>query len=182
MILLMGVAGAGKSYQGKLLADEYGYAWISSGEILRVLITGKRREKMLQGNLLTDQEMVGVMDRVLDLIDTNEEFVLDGFPRTVTQAEWLLNQIKLGRFSLTAIIHLVASEKVVLERLKKRGRKDDTKAAIEQRFKEYNSVTLPIVDLLRNQDINVYDIDADQNREQVHDEIMKSLEKEIKGF
>ena len=48
MIILTGVAGAGKSMQGKLLADEHGYAWISSGEIFRVLVTGKRRQAMLE--------------------------------------------------------------------------------------------------------------------------------------
>ena len=65
MIILMGVAGAGKSLQSRLLADEYGYAWISTGEILRVLITGKRRQEMLSGKLLSDDEMIQVMDKVL---------------------------------------------------------------------------------------------------------------------
>lgn len=179
MILLMGVAGAGKSYQGRQLADKYGYAWISSGEVLRVLITGKRRQEMLEGKLLTDQEMVGVMDRVLELIDTNEEFVLDGFPRTVTQAEWLLNQIKLGRFKLTAIIHMVASEEVVLGRLSKRGRQDDTERAIKNRFEEYKTVTLPIMDLLQQQGIRVYEINSDRSRSEVQRDIVKSIEQGV---
>lgn len=182
MILLMGVAGAGKSLQGRLLADEYGYAWISTGEVLRVLITGKRRQEMLEGKLLNDQEMVGVMDRVLELIDTTEEFVLDGFPRTVTQAEWLLNQTKLGRFRLTAIFHMSASEEVVRKRLSKRGRQDDTDDAIDRRFEEYAAVTLPILDHFKGQDIHVYDIDAVKSPNEVHEAIVQSLEKETKGL
>src|SRR5947209_20163837 len=104
MIILTGVAGAGKSMQGKMFADEHGYAWISTGEILRVLVTGKRRQEMLEGKLLSDEEMIRIMDKVLQLIDTNQEFVLDGFPRTVTQADWLLAQTRAGRFRLTAVV------------------------------------------------------------------------------
>src|SRR6478736_5444274 len=98
MIILMGVSGSGKSSQGKILADEHGYAWISTGEILRVLVTGKRRHEMLQGKLLSDEEMIAILDKVLELIDVEQEFVLDGFPRTIPQADWLLEQVHAGRF------------------------------------------------------------------------------------
>jgi len=80
MIILAGVAGAGKSMQGRLLADEYGYAWISTGEIFRVLITGQRRQEMLKGKLLSDDEVINVMDKVLDLMDFREAlYRLSGF-------------------------------------------------------------------------------------------------------
>src|SRR5260370_14338381 len=138
----MGVAGAGKSLQGKLLADEHGYAWISTGEILRVLVTGKRRQEMLEGKLLSDEEVANILDKVFELIDTNEEFVLDGFPRTVAQADWLLRRAKEGKFELSAVVHLRASEDVVKQRLIDRGRVDDTQEAIAQRFEEYKTVTL----------------------------------------
>src|SRR5437867_7795054 len=141
MIILMGVAGSGKSMQSKILADEHGYAWISTGEILRVLVTGKRRQEMLQGKLLSDEEMINILDKVLELIDIRQEFVLDGFPRTVPQADWLLEQTAQGRFTLSAVIHLTASEEVVRQRLIERGRVDDTEEAIAQRFEEYQSVT-----------------------------------------
>jgi adenylate kinase len=176
----MGVAGAGKSMQGRLLADEHGFAWISTGEVLRVLITGKRRQQMLEGKLLSDQEVVSVMDRVLELVDTSEEIVLDGFPRTITQAEWLLNQARLGRFELTAAFHLTASEKVVRQRLVERGRQDDTEQAINERFREYNAVTLPILEHFKQEGIQVCDINAAQTPRQVHDEITKYLD-EIGG-
>src|ERR1019366_9569403 len=103
MIILMGVAGAGKSMQGRLLADEHGFAWISTGEILRVLITGKRRQEMLEGKLLSDDEMIRVLDTVLQVIDTKQEFVLDGFPRTVPQTDWLVKNVEEGRFKLNAV-------------------------------------------------------------------------------
>jgi len=176
MIILTGVAGSGKSMQGKLLADEHGYAWISTGEILRVLVTGKRRHEMLEGKLLSDDEMIHIIDKVLQLIDTNEEFVLDGFPRTVPQADWLMDQTKAGRFELTALIHLAASEDVVRERLSARGRQDDTDEAIAERFKEYREVTLPIIEHLRQEGVRIYDIDASQSPRIVHDQILQCID------
>lgn len=175
MIILMGVAGAGKSMQGRLFADERGYAWISTGELLRVLVTGKRRQEMLEGKLLSDDEMINILDKVFDLIDLSQEFVLDGFPRTLTQAKWLLEQLDNGRFNFTALVHLTATQAVVRARLQSRGRMDDTDEAITRRFAEYETVTLPILDAFRSRNLPVYDIDADQEPKQVHDTILRSL-------
>lgn len=168
MIILMGRAGVGKGVQSRLLADDYGYAWISTGEILRVLVTGKRRQEMLTGKLLTDDEMIKIIDRVLELIDTQQEFVLDGFPRTVAQADWLLDQVQAGRFSVTAVFHLLADETVVRERLLKRGRPDDYKDAIDERFREYDTVTVPIINHFRSEAVPVHDINAEKTPEAVH--------------
>lgn len=172
----MGVAGSGKSMQGKILADEHGYAWISTGEILRVLVTGKRRHEMLEGKLLSDEEMINLMDKVLELIDAKQEFVLDGFPRTVPQADWLMEQVHKGRFALTAVIHLAASEEVVRKRLLARGRQDDTEEAIAQRFAEYKAVTLPIIQHFKEEKAKVCDINAGQDPREVHDEILKCVD------
>jgi len=175
MIILTGVAGAGKSMQGKIFADEHGYAWISTGEILRVLVTGKRRQEMLQGKLLSDEEVTTILDTVLNLIETNQEFVLDGFPRTIPQTNWLLDQIHGGRFKLTAVINLDASEEVVKQRLMTRGRQDDNEEAIAKRFNEYRTVTLPILEHLKKEGVHVYNIDASKEPRAVHDDILKHL-------
>ncbi|HET7059727.1 MAG TPA: nucleoside monophosphate kinase [Candidatus Saccharimonadales bacterium] len=178
MIILMGVAGAGKSMQGRLFADEHGYAWVSTGELFRVLVTGQRRQQMLEGKLLSDEEVIKLIDKTLkQLIDTNQEFLLDGFPRTKVQADWLLDQVKSGRFDLTAIFNLKASPEVVKQRLLNRGRQDDTETAIKRRFEEYEAVTLPIIDYFKQADIAVYDIDADKDPATVHDEIIRHLDK-----
>lgn len=175
MIILTGVAGSGKSMQGKIFADEHGYAWISTGEILRVLVTGKRRHEMLQGKLLSDSEMITILDTVLNLIDSGQEFVLDGFPRTIPQSDWLLNQIHGGRFNLTAVINLDASEEEVRSRLIARGRQDDTNEAISERFQEYRTVTLPILQHLKKEGVKVFTIDASQKPRDVHDDILKCI-------
>ncbi|HUD05870.1 MAG TPA: nucleoside monophosphate kinase [Candidatus Saccharimonadales bacterium] len=181
MIILLGVAGSGKSLQSRMLADEYGFAWISTGEILRVLITGKRRQEMLAGKLLSDEEMIQVMDKVLDLIDTKQEFVLDGFPRTIKQTDWLMAQVKKSRFGLTAILHMSADEKVVHGRLKQRGRQDDNEEAITKRFEEYRAVTVPILEHFKREKIRVYNVDAAAKPRQVHDAIMEIVRKNSIG-
>jgi adenylate kinase len=176
MIILTGVAGAGKSMQGKMFADEHGYAWISTGEILRVLVTGKRRQEMLEGKLLSDDEVITILDSVLNLIDSRQEFVLDGFPRTIKQANWLLDQIHNKRFQLTAVINLDASEDVVRKRLMSRGRQDDTEDSIAKRFDEYHTVTQPILEHFRQEGVVVYDIDASQSPRDVHDDILECID------
>jgi adenylate kinase len=176
MILLMGVAGAGKSMQGRILADEHGYAWISTGEILRVLVTGKRRQEMLQGKLLSDDEIITIIDQIFNFIDTSQEFVLDGFPRTVMQADWLLEQVEKDRFKLSAIVNLVANKEVILNRLVHRGRPDDTEEAIDQRFKEYEAVTLPILKHLKEKGILVHEVDANRDPRAIHDDILELID------
>lgn len=176
MIILMGVAGAGKSMQGRLFADEHGYAWVSTGELFRVLVTGQRRQEMLQGKLLSDDEVIELLDKTLNLIDVSQEFVLDGFPRTTGQADWLLEQVHSGRLRLTAVFNLVASPKVVKRRLLKRGRQDDTEAAIAKRFTEYEQVTMPIIAYIRKEGAAVYDINANKEPIAVHDQIMSYID------
>jgi adenylate kinase len=172
----MGIAGAGKSMQGRLFADEHGYAWISTGELLRVLVTGKRRQEMLEGKLLSDDEMVHILDKVFDLINLSEEFVLDGFPRTLPQAQWLLEQVDHGRFDVDVVFNLVASQDVLHKRLHARGRMDDTDEAIARRFEEYERVTKPIIDLYKAHGIRVYDIDASRTPPVVHDDILRYVQ------
>ena len=175
MILLMGAAGAGKSIQGHQLADQYGYAYISTGEIFRVLITGKRRNEMLEGKLLSDEEVIKVVDKVLELIDTKEQFILDGFPRTKPQVDWLLEQHRAGRFGLPTVINLEIDADVVHERLHKRARLDDTEEAVTYRFQQYQKVTRPLLKYMQDKGIEVYDIDAARDPQAVHRDILRAL-------
>lgn len=171
----MGPAGAGKSIQGHQLADQYGYAYISTGEIFRVLITGKRRNEMLQGKLLSDEEVIRVVDKVLELIDTKEQFILDGFPRTKPQVDWLLGQHKEGRFELPVVINLEVTEDTVHERLRKRARLDDTVEAISYRFEQYRAVTRPLLSYMNEKGLEVIDIDAARDPRAVHRDILRAL-------
>ena len=177
MIVLIGVAGSGKSMQGRLFADENGYAWISTGELFRVLVTGERRQQMLEGKLLSDNEVIELVDRSFKLIDMSQEFVVDGFPRTQGQVEWLLAQVEAGRMSLTAIFNLNASTEVVKQRLLGRGRQDDTEAAINQRFIEHETMTMPILEYFKQTGVPVYEIEAEGDPITIHENIMACLGK-----
>ncbi len=121
----MGIAGSGKGTQGKMLADQHGFHLISMGEVLRMYVTGQQRERMLKGGLLDDAEIIKIVEQVLSSLPDDEEVLMDGFPRTVPQAEWLLEQVKAGTFDVKAAIHLVASREAVKRRLIKRARIDD---------------------------------------------------------
>lgn len=175
MIILMGVAGAGKSMQGHKLADEYGYAYLSTGELFRVLITGRRRHEMLEGKLLSDDEVITVVDKVLELIDPKEEFILDGFPRTPLQVDWLMMQYKMKRLPLPVVVNLEITEEVIRNRLKQRNRPDDTDEAISRRYNEYQAVTRPILAYMAEQGITVHDVNADDTPTSVHNQIVSVL-------
>lgn len=177
MILLMGIAGSGKGTQGKMLADDRGFHLISMGEVLRMYVTGEQRKKMLSGGLLDDNEIIEIVDKVLATIPDNEEVLMDGFPRTIPQAEWLLEQVESGRFALTQGFHLVASQEAVKARLMNRGRIDDTEEAISERFQEYKRSTQPLISWLREHDINIIDVNAERSAEVVNQEIVDQLDK-----
>lgn len=175
MILLMGPAGAGKSMQGHKLADEFGYAYISTGEIFRLLITGRRREEMLEGKLLSDAETIHVLDKILEIIDVKEQFILDGFPRTKPQVTWILGEIAAGRFEQPVVVHISLTEKEIFERLSKRARPDDTDEAIRRRYELYVEQTEPILQQMKDAGFEVHKIDGIGTPTEVHERILKSL-------
>ncbi len=177
MILLMGIAGSGKGTQGKMLADTRGYHLISMGEVLRMYVTGKQRERMLAGELLDDDEIIKIVDQVLTSLPDSEQVLMDGFPRTIPQAEWLLKQAEAGRWSLQVAFHLVASREAVKNRLISRGRIDDKQDAIEYRFSEYERSTKPLLSWLSEHGIRVIDVNAERSVEDVNDDLVKYLDK-----
>jgi adenylate kinase len=177
VILLMGIAGSGKGTQGKMLADKLGWHLISMGDVLRMYVTGKRREEMLAGKLLNDKDIIKFLERVLVTLRDDDEVILDGFPRTIPQAEWLLEQVKAGRFSMPVAFHLVAGRDAVKRRMRDRARIDDTNEAIEKRIDEYERATKPLLEWLADHGVKVVDINAEQPVEAVNQELIRQLEK-----
>lgn len=175
MIIFMGVPGSGKSLQGRRLADDMAVPWVSTGEFLRMLIAGQKRKDMIAGKLIGDHEIISLVQKVFSLIDTDHEFVLDGFPRTVAQADWLLSQVKHGQLEITKVIHLAASEDAVTNRLLARGRPDDTDEAIRERFREYQDAIKPILEHVKAAGIEVADINGEQKPEAVYRDITAAL-------
>lgn len=171
----MGLPGSGKGTQGKMLADEHGLHLISMGDLVRMYVTGERRQRMLSGELLDDDEIIAMLDRALSSMDDDDNCVLDGFPRTIPQAEWLMEQVKQGRFTLSHMLYLTASHQAVKARLQARGRLDDKDTVIEERFKEYERLTQPVVDWFSDQGVRVLRVDGERSTDAVNRDIVSQL-------
>jgi adenylate kinase len=130
---------------------------------------------MLEGKLVDDQEMIRIMGKMFESVDPKQPMVLDGFPRTLVQANWLIDRAKAGDFDLTAVFYFEIAQAKVRDRLINRGRADDTEAAIDQRFSAYNSIIQPIIKRFENQGFKVVKIDANADPQTIHEAIIKTV-------
>jgi adenylate kinase len=175
MIILMGIVGAGKGTQAEMLVAKNGYTHVSSGELLRQYADEDQQRRLREGVLLSDEELYAIIDKAFAETPDLQKCILDGVPRTIAQADWLLSQVAQGRFEITAVIHITASEDVVLKRLLNRARSDDTEAGIAKRFEVYRNSVLPIIEHLKNKGVHVYSVNGDQEPDAVHNDIVHCL-------
>jgi adenylate kinase len=184
-ILLLGPQGAGKGTQGALIAEEYGIPHVATGDMLRRAIAtdgdlGRRIKPIYDsGGLVPDDLMIELIRERLSADDAREGFVLDGFPRTLAQAEALDELLReLGR-DLDVVFELQLDDEVGRERMLKRaaeeGRTDDTHEAIERRLRLYHEETEPLIEHYRTRG-NLVGIHADRPIPQVFAEIQQALE------
>ena len=178
MILLMGIQGSGKGTQGAMLAEQFGYKLLSLGDIIRTQANDEQRARMLSGQLLRDDEASDMILQALEALPAGQNCILDGFPRSIPQAEWLVAQTATGNFTIDHIIHLVASREAVKARLLHRGRADDNDQAIEKRFDEYERATDPLFDWFKAHDLVVNDVDAERSVEDVNADLAKLVSAE----
>lgn len=176
MIIVLGMAGSGKSTQSQLLAGKDGFTWLSMGEVLRQHITDERRADMLAGKVLDQDEVITILAPILYEHGDTKDIILDGFPRGLHQAEWLLAQRQQGKFIIDAVIHLQAHEPTAKARLLARGRQDDTEAAIAERFDEYENTIKPIIALLQSNGVPIVTVNAEQQPNDVFIEITNELQ------
>jgi Adenylate kinase and related kinases len=184
-ILLLGPQGSGKGTQAKRLAEEYGLAHVSTGDILREEIEagtelGKEVEPILaSGGLVPDATMISLIRERLQQDDAQNGFVLDGFPRTQPQAEALDKMLREIERPLTVVFALDISDESSKERLLKRaereGREDDTPEVIERRLRTYREQTEPLIEHYRTRG-NLVTIHADRPIDAVFAEIQKALD------
>lgn len=176
MIIFMGVAGAGKSTLGQLLAAHLHCPWVSTGNLLRQKMDAATQTQMLKGEIISDEQTLGVLDEEFRRIDASRhQFVLDGSPRTMRQAEWLVEKAKGGEFKITAVIHLEVSKEVAKERLLSRKRPDDHDVAITERFREYDENIVPIIKYFEKEGYKVHHINSETNPERIEADIEKAL-------
>lgn len=176
LIIVIGVAGSGKSTQAQLLAKTSGFSWISMGQLLRDHITGEYKEEMLAGKVLDQQVVTDVLKPYLGLEKSEDEgIVLDGYPRGTQQAEWLVELHQSGQINIDAIVHLKAQKPVVKARLLERGRQDDNEPAIAERFNEFENTIKPIINEFDSHGIRVVTINGEQPIDKVQLEIVEKL-------
>ena len=185
-ILVLGPQGSGKGTQAQRIKAMYGVPHIATGDMIREmkeLPTDLGRELNAvydRGDLVSDELMIRLIRDRLSRGDTVAGFVLDGFPRTMPQAEALDDLLgELGRDLDVVFDFQVPEREVVLERLLARaaseGRSDDTPEAIQRRLELYDRETAPLVDYYRTHQANVVGIHADRSVDQVFHEIGATL-------
>lgn len=178
MILVFGVAGSGKSTQSELLSQIDGWHWVSMGQLFRNNLQGDLREAMNQGKLMDDSVAEQLLDDELQRLVGKEVIILDGFPRRIAQADWLMQNLADRGDSIQAVIHISARQDVVLERLLQRGRTDDKPDAINERFSEYEQVIKPLLDLFRAKSVPVIEVNGEQTPQAVQHDIRTALQTE----
>lgn len=176
MIIFFGPAGAGKSVQGQMLAARNGWRWLSAGQLLRDTRDPELFVQMQKGGLVDPEKVNKLMGEALDRAKNINHVILDGYPRQLSQAKWLIeNRKEYGReVSLAIVLEVPRSE--LLRRLEVRGRVDDTPEAIDERLRIYRHETYPILEYLTDNEVNITHLDGTGTVGQVHDRIMEELE------
>lgn len=152
-IILFGPPGAGKGTQAKLIEKDYGIPQLSTGDMFRNAIKnqtplGKKVKSILDsGNLVPDETVVDLVEETLDKPEFENGYILDGFPRTVPQAEAFDALLKKHGKKLNAFLSLEVPDDELMTRILNRGegRSDDTPEKVKTRLGVYNDETAPVL-------------------------------------
>jgi adenylate kinase len=184
-VLLLGVQGSGKGTQAKRIASGYGLAHIATGDMLRAAMAdgtplGQRVKPIYDaGELVPDDLMIELIRERLEAQDTEPGFILDGFPRTMPQAEALDTMLSEIERPLSVVFELQVPDEVAIERLRLRaeeeGRADDTPEAISKRIGLYHQETEPLVSHYRLAG-NLVGIHGNRPENEVFAEIEQALD------
>lgn len=176
-LLFVGPPGAGKGTQAARVAEELDVAHISTGDMFRALDDttdlGRRVKAIMEaGEYVSDEIVIEMLSERIARPDASAGFILDGFPRTLAQAE-ALDEL-LDPEGLDAVVVFEVSEDEVVSRMLSRGRADDTEEAIRTRLAVYEEQTEPLVALYRGRDI-VHEIDAVGDIAEITKRVLASL-------
>lgn len=161
-IVLLGPPGSGKGTQAARLIERHGIAHLSTGDMLRSAVAAKTpvglraAEIMERGDLVPDDVVIGVISDRIGQPDCANGFVLDGFPRTVAQAEGLSALLQGKDLELDAVVELTVDEEALLARIEGRAREtggaaraDDNPETVKRRLDVYRRETAPVADYYR---------------------------------
>lgn len=159
-LVLLGPPGAGKGTQAARIVAKFGIPQLSTGDMLRAAVAAKTpiglRAKAIMdaGQLVSDEVVIGIIDQRIDASDCAKGFILDGFPRTVAQAEALREMLAQKGLKLDAVVELVVDENALVDRMRKRVadtlaaggevRADDNPESFRTRLETYRTQTAPV--------------------------------------
>lgn len=175
MIVFFGPAGAGKSVQGQILASRHGWRWLSMGQMLRDTKDAGLVEIMHRGELIDSAKTNEIMNQALVEARDIENVILDGYPREINQATWLIEHKADHNREVDLVIVLEVPRDEILKRLQLRGRADDTPEAIDRRLTQYRSEIYPILEYFNAQNIPIVHMDGVGNVGAIHDRIEAEL-------
>jgi adenylate kinase len=184
-VIMLAPPGAGKGTQGERIAGRYGVPHISSGDLFRDEVARKTplgnqlRGYLDTGDLVPDDLVLSlVMDRVVAAAEHDGGYVLDGFPRTLPQAEAAAGIARKTNTSAQAVLYLDAPAEVLIARVTGRGehRADDSEAVARHRLQVYTEHTKPLLDYYTGRGL-VITVDAAPPVEVVSEEIFKALDR-----
>jgi adenylate kinase len=168
-IVFLGPPGSGKGTQAKLLSERLGVPAISTGEILRSAVRDRTalglqaQAVMERGELVPDDLIVALIRERIGAADARSGFILDGFPRTIAQAEALEAMLGERGDALSAAANFTVPEADLIERMRGRagseGRADDKPETVHERMRVYREKTEPLVDFYRKRDL-LKDVDG----------------------
>ena len=177
-LLFLGPPGAGKGTQANLFCKKYGLVHLSTGDLLRDEVSSgsvlglKAAEIMNKGELVSDELVLSIVEG--RLVNINEGWLLDGFPRNINQANSLKNLLDKIKQPLEGVILIKVDDDYLIKRLLERGRQDDNEQVITNRLNIYREQTTPLIDLYKKQGI-LEEIEGNADIGVVFSSIEKSL-------
>jgi adenylate kinase len=181
--LLIGAPGAGKGTQAQRLAQRFGIAHISSGDLLRQHVKDQTslgqtiKSYVSNGDLVPDAVVMDMLRKPVVAAVAAGGYVLDGFPRTVEQAKASFPTARALGAEVQAAVHLDVARDELVRRLLSRGRgQDDTEAVIEHRLQVYLNKTVPLLEYYAGREW-MFTVDGAQSPDAVHAEILARLQK-----
>jgi adenylate kinase len=180
-LIFLGAPGAGKGTQAKILAYNWNIPHISTGEILRQAVRElsplgvKAQAYMARGELVPDQLILDMVEDRLSQSDSHFGWVLDGFPRNVSQAGFLGELLQKLNQNTTRVVNLEVPDDVLIARLKGRGRQDDSEEVIRNRLEVYRKQTAPLIDFYRDRQ-QLVSVNGNQPPEKVTAELQRVVD------